>query len=69
MIDAEDDDVFAPEPTTLWHDVLRRQTGALQWVANFPDDPQTTNQLAAGRRLTCNMQVKRRPGRLSQGAG
>ena len=40
MVDAEDDDVFAPEPTTLWHDVLRRQTGALQWVANFPDDPQ-----------------------------
>ncbi|HEY3834255.1 MAG TPA: YqgE/AlgH family protein [Acidimicrobiia bacterium] len=40
VVDAEDDDVFAPEPSALWHDVLRRQPGTLQWVANFPDDPQ-----------------------------
>ncbi len=39
VVDAADDDVFAPEPDRLWHDVLRRQPGPLQWVANFPDDP------------------------------
>ncbi len=39
VVDAEDGDVFVAEPDTLWHDVLRRQRGALQWVANFPDDP------------------------------
>ena len=39
VVDAEDDDVFVAEPETLWRDVLRRQRGALQWIANFPDDP------------------------------
>src|SRR3954462_13212350 len=39
VVDAHDDDVFAPEPDALWHDVLWRQRGPLQWVANCPDDP------------------------------
>jgi len=39
VVDAEESDAFAPEPDTLWHDVLRRQHGRVQWLANFPDDP------------------------------
>lgn len=38
VLDAEPDDVFAPEPDQLWRDVLRRQGGRLAWLATAPDD-------------------------------
>lgn len=42
VLDAEDGDVFSPEPTDLWRTVLRRQPGRLSWLADAPDDL-TTN--------------------------
>jgi len=33
------DDVFDPEPETLWRRVLRRQPSDLAFVATYPDDP------------------------------
>ena len=38
VLDAEPDDVFAPEPWELWRSVLRRQGGRLAWLATAPDD-------------------------------
>lgn len=38
VVDAEPDDVFAPEPDELWRQVLRRQRGRLAWLAAAPDD-------------------------------
>jgi putative transcriptional regulator len=39
VLEAEPDDVFAPEPEELWSDVLRRQGGALAVLATMPPDP------------------------------
>jgi putative transcriptional regulator len=39
VVDARVDDVFTDEPEELWRDVLRRQSGQLAMVANFPPDP------------------------------
>lgn len=36
---AEPDDVLAPEPGRLWHDVLRRQQGQLALLASYPHEP------------------------------
>lgn len=33
------DDVFAPDPETMWRAVLRRQGGTLSMLADFPADP------------------------------
>lgn len=38
VFDAEADDVFTPEPTDLWREVVRRQGGRTAWIANAPDD-------------------------------
>ena len=38
VLDAEPDDVFAPEPDELWRTILRRQGGRLAWLADAPDD-------------------------------
>jgi len=38
-VDARVDHVFTDSPTTLWRDVLRRQTGPLALLASYPDDP------------------------------
>lgn len=35
------DDALTSEPQSLWRNVLRRQRGSLQWLANFPLDPAT----------------------------
>jgi putative transcriptional regulator len=39
VVDALPGDAVSPEPGRLWHDVLRRQGGALAAVANMPADP------------------------------
>jgi putative transcriptional regulator len=39
VVDTEPSDLFTPEPETLWHDVLARQTGPLRRYAPFPEDP------------------------------
>ena len=38
VLDAEPDDVFAPDPDELWRTVLRRQGGRIAWLADAPDD-------------------------------
>lgn len=38
VLAAESDDVFSPEPSSLWRTVIRRQGGRMAWVANAPDD-------------------------------
>ncbi len=38
VFDTEPDDVFTETPDTLWRDVVRRQGGALRWIADSPDD-------------------------------
>ena len=39
VVDAVADDVFAPAPERLWHDVLQRQGGALGMLAAYPPSP------------------------------
>jgi putative transcriptional regulator len=39
VADAVVDDVFAPDPETMWRSVLRRQGGKLSMLANFPPHP------------------------------
>jgi putative transcriptional regulator len=39
VVDAVVDDVFAPDPQTMWRSVLRRQGGKLSMLANFPPHP------------------------------
>jgi putative transcriptional regulator len=39
VVDAVVDDVFAPDPETMWRSVLRRQGGKLAMLANFPPHP------------------------------
>lgn len=39
VVDARPQDVFTGDPSTLWHDVLRRQPGELRLLATFPEDP------------------------------
>lgn len=39
VVDGTADDVFDPEPMTLWHRVLARQPGKLSRFANYPADP------------------------------
>jgi len=41
VVDADVDDAFSPQPDALWRSVLRRQSGRLSWLANFPDDPRS----------------------------
>jgi putative transcriptional regulator len=43
VLDADDDDTFSTEPTTLWRRVLARQPGELAWLASVPDDGPTCN--------------------------
>ena len=38
VAEAEPDDVFHPNPETLWSDVWRRQSGRLRMLATFPAD-------------------------------
>ncbi|MFV0458797.1 MAG: YqgE/AlgH family protein [Actinomycetales bacterium] len=40
VVDAEPADAFSEEPGELWRAVLRRQSGALAYVASFPADPE-----------------------------
>lgn len=39
VVDAVVDDVFAPDPETMWRSVLARQGGKLARLANFPPHP------------------------------
>jgi putative transcriptional regulator len=39
VVDAEDGDAFTDDAEQLWRDVLRRQSGPLALVADFPSDP------------------------------
>jgi putative transcriptional regulator len=39
VVDAAVDDVFAPDPETMWRSVLARQGGKLAMLANFPPHP------------------------------
>jgi putative transcriptional regulator len=39
VVEAVADDVFAPDPETMWRAVLRRQAGSLSMLANFPPHP------------------------------
>ena len=39
VVDGLDSDVFCTEPGALWHDVLRRQGGALALLAAYPAHP------------------------------
>lgn len=39
VVDAVIEDVFAPDPETMWRSVLRRQGGKLSMLANFPPHP------------------------------
>ncbi len=41
VVDAVDADVVSPQPETLWHEVMRRQSGDLRYWATFPSDPAT----------------------------
>ena len=38
VVDSEPGDVFTSRPETLWRDVLARQRGSLQLLADFPAD-------------------------------
>lgn len=38
VVDAIDSDLGSVEPTTLWRDVLRRQSGEMRLLATFPAD-------------------------------
>lgn len=38
-VDAQPDDLFTTDPSTLWSRVLRRQRGQVAWFANHPPDP------------------------------
>lgn len=40
-VDATPDDVFDPEPATLWRRVLRRQGGQMARHADYPADPRS----------------------------
>ncbi len=39
VVDGGPDDVFDPDPNTLWRRVLKRQPGELSFVATHSDDP------------------------------
>ena len=39
VVDAIADDVFAPDPETMWRSVLRRQGGKVSMLADFPVHP------------------------------
>ena len=39
VVDADPGDVFITEPDELWSFVLRRQSGPMAWLANYPFDP------------------------------
>jgi putative transcriptional regulator len=39
VVDAVGDDVFAPDPETMWRAVLRRQGGKVSMLADFPVHP------------------------------
>jgi putative transcriptional regulator len=39
LVDAVADDVFAPDPETMWRSVLRRQGGRVSMLADFPAHP------------------------------
>jgi putative transcriptional regulator len=39
VVTANATDLLHPDPEGLWRGVLRRQSGELAYVANFPDDP------------------------------
>jgi putative transcriptional regulator len=41
VADSQDDDALTAEPQLLWRGVLKRQPGAVSWLANFPLDPAT----------------------------
>lgn len=39
VLGADDEDAFASDAEELWRVVLKRQSGPIAWVANFPADP------------------------------
>jgi putative transcriptional regulator len=39
VVEADADDVFAPDPETMWRSVLQRQGGKVSRLANFPPHP------------------------------
>ena len=39
VVDATDDDVFAPDPDVMWRAVLRRQGGRTAMLEHFPEHP------------------------------
>jgi putative transcriptional regulator len=40
VVDAEARDAFTDRPARLWREVLRRQPGALAYLATFPENPE-----------------------------
>ena len=39
VLDALPVDAFAPDPASLWADVLRRQGPPIAFAASYPEDP------------------------------
>jgi len=39
VVEASDEDIFSPEPSSLWKNVLRRQGGLLALASAYPADP------------------------------
>jgi putative transcriptional regulator len=39
VVDSEPGDVFGPDVSELWREVLRRQPGELAWISTIPADP------------------------------
>ena len=39
VVDADPHDAFTTDPHGLWSFVLKRQSGPMSWLANYPEDP------------------------------
>ena len=39
VVDVDPQDMFRVKTEDLWSMVLRRQTGTMSWLSNYPPDP------------------------------